>query len=139
MVDPISGQRRSWNMSRIRSRDTAPEVRLRSLLHRAGFRFRLHGSKLPGRPDIVLTRYRAVILVHGCFWHRHQNCRNATTPGTRREFWQAKFDSNVTRDSRNEAALAAAGWNVLVVWECELKADSDAVVVRLTHELRKGC
>jgi DNA mismatch endonuclease, patch repair protein len=139
MVDPISGQRRSWNMSRIRSRDTAPEVRLRSLLHRAGFRFRLHGSKLPGRPDIVLARYRAVILVHGCFWHRHQNCRNATTPGTRREFWQAKFDSNVARDSRNEAALAAAGWNVLVVWECELKADSDAVVVRLTHELRKGC
>ena len=137
MVDTITGERRSWNMSRIRGRDTGPELRLRSLLHRAGFRFRLHAKKLPGRPDIVLPKYRTAILVHGCFWHRHSGCRNATTPSTRAEFWQEKFDSNVRRDARNRADLEEAGWTVMTVWECELKADAEGVVRHLADELRR--
>ncbi|MBN9019085.1 MAG: DNA mismatch endonuclease Vsr [Rhizobiales bacterium] len=137
MADTLTSERRSWNMSRIRGRDTGPELVLRSLLHRAGFRFRLHAKQLPGRPDIILPRYRTAIFVHGCFWHRHPGCRNATTPSTRREFWQAKFDGNISRDARNQAELEAAGWTVLTVWECELKADAGGVARRLASDLRK--
>lgn len=138
MADTITSERRSWNMSRIRGRNTGPELRLRSLLHRAGFRFRLHAKTLPGRPDIVLPKYRTAIFVHGCFWHRHSGCRNATTPSTRAEFWQEKFDGNVRRDARNRADLEAAGWTVMTVWECELKTDAEEVVRRLAGELRRG-
>lgn len=123
-------------MSRISGRNTGPELRLRSLLHRAGFRFRLHAKQLPGRPDVILPKYRTAIFVHGCFWHRHPGCRNTTMPSTRQEFWQEKFGGNVSRDARNQAALEAAGWTVLTVWECELKADADGVVRRLADELR---
>jgi DNA mismatch endonuclease (patch repair protein) len=125
-------------MSRIKGRDTGPELLLRSLLHRAGFRFRLHPKELPGKPDIVLPRYRAVVFVHGCFWHRHDGCRNATTPSTRAEFWQEKFDSNMNRDQRNMAALEAAGWTVFTVWECELKSDAAAIVDRLSRDIREA-
>lgn len=138
MADMLTSERRSWNMSRIRGRNTGPELRLRSLLHRAGFRFRLHAKRLPGRPDVVLPKYRTAIFVHGCFWHRHPDCRNATMPSTRREFWQEKFDGNVTRDARNRAALEEAGWTVITVWECELMADAESVVRRLADELRGG-
>lgn len=124
-------------MSRIKGRNTGPELRLRSLLHRAGFRFRLHAKELPGRPDLVLPKYRTAIFVHGCFWHRHSGCRNTTMPSTRREFWQKKFDSNVSRDAHNRTELEATGWTVLTVWECELKADAEGVVRRLSRELRK--
>lgn len=137
MVDTLTRERRSWNMSRIKGRNTRPELVLRSLLHSAGFRFRLHAKQLPGRPDIILPRYRTAIFVHGCFWHRHPGCRDATTPSTRREFWQAKFDGNVSRDARNQAALEAAGWTVLTVWECELKSDAEGVARRLATKLRK--
>lgn len=136
MADTLTSERRSWNMSRIRGRDTRPELLLRSLLHRAGFRFRLHAKQLPGRPDVVLPKYKAAIFVHGCFWHRHPGCQNATTPSTRREFWQEKLDGNVSRDARNRADLEAAGWTVLTVWECELKADAESVVSQLARELR---
>lgn len=138
MADTITPERRSWNMSRIRGRNTGPELRLRSLLHRAGFRFRLHANELPGKPDIILPKYRTAIFVHGCFWHRHEGCRNATTPSTRSEFWQAKFDSNVIRDERSRSALQTAGWTVFTVWECELKSDAAAVVERLSHDIRKA-
>lgn len=138
MVDTISEERRSWNMSRIKGRNTGPEVRLRSLLHRAGFRFRLHAKELPGKPDFVLPKYRTAIFVHGCFWHRHEGCRNATTPSTRTKFWQAKFDGNVERDRRNSAALEAAGWTVITVWECDLKADADRIVEQLSTEIREA-
>lgn len=137
MADTITSERRSWNMSRIKGRDTRPELQLRSLLHRAGFRFRLHEKKLPGRPDIVLPRYQTAIFVHGCFWHRHRGCRNTTTPSTRAEFWQEKLDGNVRRDARNRADLEAAGWTVLTVWECELNADAEGVVRQLASALRK--
>lgn len=125
-------------MSRIKGRDTGPELRLRSLLHRAGFRFRLHAKDLPGKPDIVLPKYRTAIFVHGCFWHRHEGCRNATTPSTRPEFWQEKFDGNVERDKRNRAAIETAGWTVITVWECDLKADADLIVRQLSTDIREA-
>jgi len=136
MADTISAERRSWNMSRIAGRNTKPELLLRSLLHRAGFRFRLHAKELPGKPDIVLPKYRVAIFLHGCFWHRHPGCRNATMPSTRTEFWAAKFDGNVKRDARNTATLEEAGWTVLTVWECDLKCDPQAVVTRLSEAIR---
>lgn len=138
MTDTLTREHRSWNMSRIKGRDTGPELLLRSCLHRAGFRFRLHAKDLPGRPDIVLPKYRSIIFVHGCFWHRHAGCKNATTPTTRREFWQDKFDGNVSRDQRNCAQLTAIGWNVLTVWECELEVDAGDVVSRLANKLREN-
>ncbi|WP_112356481.1 very short patch repair endonuclease [Agrobacterium tumefaciens] len=136
MADTISAERRSWNMSRITGRNTKPELLLRSLLHKAGFRFRLHAKDLPGKPDIILPKYRIAIFVHGCFWHRHAGCRNATMPSTRPEFWAAKFEGNVERDARNAAALEAAGWTVITVWECDLKSDPEAVVSALAETIR---
>jgi DNA mismatch endonuclease (patch repair protein) len=137
MVDTLTAERRSWNMSRIRGRDTAPERQLRSLLHRSGFRFRLHDGRLPGRPDIVLPKYGTAVFVHGCFWHRHEGCRYATTPSTRPEFWREKFEGNVRRDADNRAALEEAGWNVVTVWECELKSDAEGVLARLRAQIRR--
>src|SRR5207302_2718818 len=96
--DRLTKERRSWNMSRIRGKDTAPEKVVRSLLHRMGYRFTLHSRKLPGRPDIILVKHKAVVLVHGCFWHRHKGCRNCTTPTNRREWWVEKLEGNATRD-----------------------------------------
>lgn len=119
MRDRLSKARRSWNMSRIRGRDTKPEKVVRSLLHRMGYRFRLHGKKLPGRPDLVLPRHRTVIFVHGCFWHRHKGCKNCTTPTNRREWWLAKLEGNAARDKAHRRALQKLGWRVVVVWECE--------------------
>ena len=118
-MDRLSPEHRSWNMSRIRGRDTQPELAVRSALHRAGYRFRLHRKDLPGRPDIVLPKHRTVVFVHGCFWHRHKGCRFAYTPKSRVAFWQKKFDDNVERDRRNVRALRALGWRVVTVWECQ--------------------
>jgi DNA mismatch endonuclease (patch repair protein) len=106
-------------MSRIRSRDTAPELQVRSALHRAGYRFRLHRKDLPGRPDIVLPKHHTVVFVHGCFWHRHKGCVFAYAPKSRIAFWDEKFRSNVERDFRNTRALRALGWRVITVWECQ--------------------
>lgn len=119
-MDRLNKSRRSWNMGRIRSRDTAPEVAVRSMLHRVGFRFRLHLKTLPGKPDIVLRSRQTVIFVHGCFWHRHESCKQCYTPKSNIVFWEAKFASNVERDAKNMRALKAAGWKVIIVWECEL-------------------
>jgi DNA mismatch endonuclease (patch repair protein) len=119
-MDVLTPQQRQHNMSRIRGRDTKPELLLRRQLHATGFRFRLHASGLPGRPDLVFPRYHAAILVHGCFWHGH-SCPMFKLPSTRREFWLAKISGNRDRDRRTIAALRASGWRVLVVWECSLK------------------
>ncbi len=124
-------------MSRIRSKNTKPEIMVRSLLHRLGFRFSLRHKGLPGRPDIVLPRHKTVVFVHGCYWHRHRGCSNATTPGTRAAFWQKKFESNVARDRRTQNALARCGWKVVVVWECEVTSDPTALAERLA--VRIGC
>lgn len=135
MPDLLTPERRSWNMSRIRGKNTGPEVLLRSLLHREGYRFRLHDAKLPGRPDIILPRHRAVIFVHGCFWHRHKGCRFATTPGTRQDFWQVKFDHTVERDRRKQHELELLGWRVITVWECDLKKNAATVVGNIKSAL----
>lgn len=112
-------------MSNIKSRDTSPERRVRSILHRRGYRFRLHAKALPGSPDIVLPRHRAVVFVHGCFWHRHKKCRLSYTPKSRKRFWEEKFAANVARDKRVARRLVTEGWQVLVVWECQLSDPKD--------------
>jgi DNA mismatch endonuclease, patch repair protein len=121
VADRISKVHRSWNMGRIKSRDTAPEIVVRSHLHRLGLRFRLHDRKLKGRPDVVLKRWNTVVFVHGCFWHRHQRCQFAYMPKSRLDFWTAKFGENVGRDQRNRRALRSAGWRVVIIWECETR------------------
>jgi DNA mismatch endonuclease (patch repair protein) len=120
MMDVLTPEQRKRNMSRIRGKNTKPEVQLRRGLHAAGMRFRLHGIGIPGKPDIVLPRYHAVILIHGCFWHAHE-CPLFKLPATRREFWARKIAGNRERDKRSARALRQAGWRVLTVWECSLK------------------
>jgi DNA mismatch endonuclease, patch repair protein len=121
MVDSLSTGRRSWNMSRIRSVDTKPELIVKTFLFNSGFRYSYKNRKLPGRPDIVLPRYKVVIFIHGCYWHRHRGCKNATLPTTRKEWWEKKFASNVIRDRRNRKELIKKGWKVYIIWECEVK------------------
>ncbi|MFC6046403.1 very short patch repair endonuclease [Methylobacterium hispanicum] len=130
-MDTLDPSRRSALMGRIRGVDTGPEMVVRRAAHRLGYRFRLHRRSLPGRPDLVFPSLRAVIFVHGCFWHRHEGCRKTSMPKTRIEFWQAKFARNVERDAQAQERLAAAGWRVLVIWECETaKPDQiDAILV----------
>jgi len=120
-MDRLSVENRSALMSRIRGADTKPEIFVRSLLHRMGYRFRLHRRDLPGTPDIVLPRHATVVFVHGCFWHRHTGCKGATTPKIHRKFWRDKFETNVARDVRNRRDLRKLGWRVLVVWECQTR------------------
>lgn len=123
-------------MASIRGKDSQPELAVRRHLFRNGLRFRLHDRKLPGSPDIVLPRFKAVVLVHGCFWHRHTGCRYTTSPQTRPEFWQAKFATNVARDARQVEQLAALGWSVHVVWECEVR--TPARLDQLVEDIRAG-
>ena len=137
MTDSLSKAKRSWNMSRVCSKDTKPEIIVRSLLHNVGYRFRLHKVGLPGKPDIVLAKYKTVVFVNGCFWHRHSGCSDATTPKTRTEFWTKKFEDNVSRDKRNTAALRNLDWYVVVVWECELK-NTERLLKRLRKEITKS-
>lgn len=120
MVDPLSTDARSRLMARVGSRDTLPELKVRSLLHRLGYRFRLHRKTLPGTPDIVLPSRGVVVFVHGCFWHAH-SCRKGTLPKSRVEFWVLKIGKNQKRDRRNRRELQALGWRVVAVWECELR------------------
>lgn len=119
MTDVFSKEKRSWIMSRVKGRDTKPELLVRAVVHRMGYRFRVHRRDLPGNPDIVLPRHRKVIFVHGCFWHGHEGCRRATRPATNEPFWNQKLDSNIERDERFKTELRRLGWKVLVVWECE--------------------
>jgi DNA mismatch endonuclease (patch repair protein) len=120
MRDRLTKARRSWNMSRIRGKDTKPEMVVRSLLHRMGYRFRLHGRKLPGRPDVVLAKHKTVVFVHGCFWHRHRGCGRCTTPKHRRAWWLKKLEGNATRDRIQQRLLKQLGWRVIVLWQCQL-------------------
>lgn len=122
MTDLMSSEARSELMSRIRSKNTKPEMIVRRALHARGFRYRLHSQALIGRPDIVLPKYHAVIFVHGCFWHRHRDCSLAYTPNSRQNFWENKFDKNVARDRQVRDALEKMGWRVLLVWECAVRA-----------------
>ena len=130
-MDRLTPAKRSELMGRVRSKGTKPELAVRRIVHSMGYRYRLHG-RLPGRPDLVFSGLRSVIFVHGCFWHRHNACRRTTTPATNRKFWKLKFIANQRRDSRNYVKLQIAGWNVIVVWQCEL--DSPGI---LTRRLKK--
>ena len=120
VIHEVSEQR-SRNMSAIKSKNTKPENTVRKLLHSMGYRFRLHKKDLPGSPDIVLPKYKTVIFVHGCFWHRHQNCKYASNPKTRIEFWEKKFKENIERDKKTQEKLKNLGWKTKIVWECEIK------------------
>lgn len=132
MTDIVDKQTRSRMMAGIRGKDTKPELALRQALHARGFRYRLHSQKVHGRPDLVLPKHCAVVFVHGCFWHRHNGCRYATTPATRPEFWQAKFETNVARDIAVRTTLLESGWRVATVWECALrKPDQFAASIEL--------
>ncbi len=137
MTDIVNAEKRSEIMSRIKGRNTTPELVIRRIAHGLGFRFRLHRRDLPGSPDLVFPRYRTVVFVHGCFWHRHYGCRYAYHPKSRIQFWTKKFEENVARDERNEAALRSLGWRVLVIWECETK-DQGLVRDRLLAHLGWG-
>lgn len=122
MVDIVDTAVRSRMMASIKSRNTKPEMQVRRFLHSEGFRYRLHPSGLPGKPDIVLPRYKVAIFVHGCFWHRHEGCKYATTPDQNNEKWQDKFRKNVERDKKQVTGLLNEGWKVIVIWECSLRA-----------------
>ena len=120
LIHKVSEQR-SRNMSAIKSKNTKPEIKVRKVLHSMGYRFRLHSKDLPGSPDIVLPKYKTVIFVHGCFWHRHENCKYASTPKTRKEFWNKKFTENKKRDSEIQEKIKILDWRSVVIWECETK------------------
>jgi DNA mismatch endonuclease (patch repair protein) len=121
MTDVFSKEKRSWIMSRVRGRDTKPEILVRSFVHRMGFRFRIHRRDLPGNPDIVLPRHGKVIFVHGCFWHGHKRCQRSKRPTTNKGFWNKKLDENIERDKRFQRKLRLMGWKVLVLWQCEVR------------------
>jgi DNA mismatch endonuclease, patch repair protein len=136
-MDRLTEEHRSWNMSRIRSRDTKPEKVVRSVLHRLGFRFRLtSGARMYGKPDIVLPKHRTAVFVHGCFWHRHARCRLCYTPKSRVNFWKRKFLANQRRDMKVRRRLRRDGWRVVVVWECQLSRKS-ALERRLLRDLTR--
>jgi DNA mismatch endonuclease (patch repair protein) len=121
MADTISKKKRSEVMSKIRAKDTKPEKIVRSLLHRRGFRFRLHSKNLPGKPDICLPKYHTVIFVHGCFWHNHKRCRDGKLPKSNLGYWVPKIQGNVKRDKKNKRALKYGGWRIITIWECQIK------------------
>src|ERR1700733_780756 len=121
MTDVHSKETRSYNMSRIRSKDTKPEMLVRKFLHKHGFRYRLHVKTLPGKPDIVLPKYGVVIFIHGCFWHGHEQCQAATLPETRKDWWSDKIEKNIINDQKSEETLRGLGWKIITIWTCNLK------------------
>ena len=136
VTDTVDQATRSRIMAAIRDKDTQPELSLRKALHARGFRYRLHGKSLPGKPDLVFPKHRALCFVHGCFWHCHPGCNRATTPQTHTDFWETKFASTVARDQRNRTRLLEAGWRVAVVWECSLRGKRlEATVSRIADWL----
>ena len=135
MSDKLTPEKRSWNISRIKGKDTKIEVEVRKYLFSKGYRFRKNDKRYPGKPDIVLPKYHVAIFVHGCFWHRHEGCKDATTPKTRTEFWHEKFDENVKNDQIKQEKLRELGWKVIVIWECELKRNFQETMDKVEKEL----
>lgn len=144
-MDRISREHRSWNMSRIKGKDTKPELIVRSLLHKMGYRFRLNGKVsrkyhpkgiLPGKPDIVMAKYKTVIFVHGCFWHRHKGCKDAVIPKTRTDWWLEKLNGNVERDKRNTGILKAAGWKIITIFECEAEEKTKKKMISKLEKIK---
>lgn len=133
-MDTVSKEKRSEVMSKVRAKNTKPEIIVRKLLHNNGFRFSLHRKDLPGKPDICLRKYKTVIFVHGCFWHDHKNCANARMPKSNQDYWVPKIKRNAERDNKHKADLKKMGWNVMTVWECELK-NQDKLARKLKEKL----
>lgn len=127
-MDNLTKAQRKKNMSRIRATSTTPEIKLRSALHKAGFRFRIHVASLPGKPDIVLPKYRLIIFMNGCFWHQHPNCAKANIPKSNQDYWIKKLKKNVDRDKVSISNLKSMGWKVKVIWECEVNKNIEGVV-----------
>lgn len=136
-MDRLTSEKRSWNMSRIRGANTKTELIVRSMLHRMGYRFRILDKKLPGKPDIVLPKYRSVMFVNGCFWHRHPNCKYAYTPKSRIDFWNNKFNENIKRDEKNLRLLQESGWFTIIVWECEIKVKPKDTLEKISKALQQ--
>lgn len=137
MADSLTPERRSWNMSRIKGRDTTIEVMVRKYLFAQGFRFRKNDKRYPGKPDVVLPKYKTVIFVNGCFWHQHKGCKNATVPKSRTEFWLEKLGKNVENDEKHTCELEAMGWHVISLWECELKGSFETRMSAVVNELKE--
>ena len=137
MADKLTREKRSWNMSRIRRKNTEIEIKVRKYLFSQGFRFRKNVADMPGKPDIVLSKYKTIIFIHGCYWHRHASCKNCTTPNTNREFWLKKFEKNMQNDSKHQQELEAAGWKVLILWDCEIENDFERLMDNLVVELQR--
>lgn len=135
-MDLWSKAKRTEVMSKIRSKDTKPELMLRKLLFVKGYRYRTHNKELPGKPDLVLRKYRTVIFVHGCFWHYHQDCREGRIPDTNTTFWKTKLSKNVARDKRHKEALIASGWRVITVWECEIENQAEYIIKTIEEILK---
>ena len=136
-MDRLSKEERSLNMSKIKSKDTLPEIRLRKALWRIGYRYRLHYKSLPGKPDIVILKYKIVIFVHGCFWHRHKNCIEASRPKTNSEYWETKINKNIERDKKHQKEIKKTGYKIIIIWECMVKKDIEENIKLLEKLLRK--
>jgi DNA mismatch endonuclease (patch repair protein) len=136
MADSFTPEKRSWIMGRVHGKDTTIEVKVRKYLFHEGFRYRKNDSRLPGKPDIVLPKYRTVIFIHGCFWHRHPGCKRATTPKSNYEYWQKKFERNVQNDKKNQELLSNMGWNVIILWECEIDKHFNETMDSLVKRIR---
>lgn len=138
MADPFSKAKRSWVMSRIRSKDTKPELIVRSMLHRCGLRFSLRRKDLPGQPDIVMPKHNMVVFVHGCYWHRHRGCKAARMPAANQEFWQDKFRKTQKRDRQHKKEIEKAGWRVVVIWECQVMKEPEKVLNRILSHIESS-
>lgn len=135
MADLLTKEKRSWNMSRIKGKDTKIEVKVRKYLFSKGFRYRKNVATLPGKPDIVLPKYKTAIFVHGCYWHRHPGCKYAYMPKTNVEFWEKKFSENIANDEKNRLKLETSGWTVITLWECDIKRDFESTMDKLLYQL----
>ena len=135
MADSLTKEKRSWNMSRIRGKDTKIEVKVRKYLFSKGYRYRKNVATLPGKPDIVLPKYKTVIFIHGCYWHRHPGCKYSYSPKTNIEFWEKKFSENVVNDEKNRVKLESSGWTVITLWECDIKKRFESTMDELLMQL----
>jgi DNA mismatch endonuclease (patch repair protein) len=136
VTDIYSSEKRSEIMSKVRSKDTKPEMLVRSSLHALGYRYRLHVKELPGNPDIVLPKYHTVIFVHGCFWHQHPGCNKASLPKANSEFWKRKLNDNINRDNKVCQKLKVSGWNIITLWECEIERNIRAIISQVDRQLK---